>query len=490
MAGTAPVTGAASPGELPPTGAYRAESPQVPAGQLPGPPVYGGEPSVPPARETSGWSLPFGHTEHPLLRSNPAADYRKRNVAAATAPADPRYGAAPDGMASDDAAWAGDPTARAVQTQATPPSRPMAGVSNGPMVSQGGAAAAGLQSQGELPKPERNSPQELLRELLNINGDRCLATVGPEVILLSEILPEVDKLLEPYLDKVPEDVLETQRVALIQKLLAQHIDIKLLLVDIKNKVPKENLPKLREQFIEPFEEKEIPNLLSQFEVTNRGELDQAMRAQGISLVQYRQQFIDRTMAGTWARQQIKNEKEITHQAMVDYYRAHLADFEFPAKARWEQLTVEFSGSRSKEEAYRRIAMLGNMVLDGVPFAEVARQHSDGPTASDGGQRDWTTKNSLVCEALDRALFELPVGQLSPIIEDRQSFHIIRVQERQAAGRVEFLEAQTEIRKKLQTEDRSEQVRQYIDNLRKEINVWTIFDQFTEDVAQDKPRTIY
>lgn len=425
-----------------------------------------------------GWEHPFGAPEHPLLQANTAVDYRSRATQPAAESTDPRYGNSADEVS---------PPAQPSQPTPTPPPTTQAAVQTPANMAPAPAANPGDES---VSGANAKSPEELLRNLLNINGDRCLATVGPEVILLSEILPEVDKMLEPYKDKAPPDALEMQRILLIQKLLAQHIDVKLLLVDLKNKVPKDNLPKLRDQFLEPFEEKEVPALLKQYEASNRSELDQKMRAEGQSLVQYRQQFIDRTMAGTWARQQIKRDKEITHQDMVDYYRAHLSDYEFPAKARWEQLTVDFGSRRSKEEAYRRIAMLGNMVLDGMPFAEVAKQHSDGPTASEGGQRDWTTQGSLVCEALDKALFELPVGQLSPIIEDRSSFHIIRVQERQAAGRVDFLEAQADIRKKLQTADRSEQVREYIEKLRKNTEVWTIFDEFKQEVAQEPPRTIY
>ncbi len=345
----------------------------------------------------------------------------------------------------------------------------------------------GPQSAAAQGKP---TASDLMRELLDLNGDRCLATVGPEVILLSEVLPEVEKILAPYKDQAPPEVLAEQRVKVLQKILDGMIDIKLLLVDLKGKVPKENLPKLREQFVESFNEKEIPDLMKKYKAQSRAEIDRAMRAEGSSLAQHQQQFMERAMAITWARQQITDDKEVTHQQMVDYYREHAADYEFPAKAKWEQITVEFGASRSKEEAWRRLAMLGNMVLDGAPFAEVAKQHSDGATASEGGRRDWTTKGSLISEILDQALFELPVGQLSPIIQDRGSFHIIRVLERQAAGRVEFLEAQTEIRKKLQAVDRQEQIREFIGKVRKQVKVWTLFDDLEQQAQSEQAASIY
>ena len=53
--------------------------------------------------------------------------------------------------------------------------------------------------------------------------------------------------------------------------------------------------------------------------------------------------------------------------------------------------------------------------------------------------------------LDAAIFSLPVGQLSEVIETKQGFHIIRVLERQDAGKVAFLEAQVKIREKLESE---------------------------------------
>ena len=60
---------------------------------------------------------------------------------------------------------------------------------------------------------------------------------------------------------------------------------------------------------------------------------------------------------------------------------------------------------------------------------------------------------MVLKEIDTALFSLPVGQLSDIIKTKDGFHIIRVIERQDASKVDFVEAQVEIRKKLESEKR-------------------------------------
>ena len=107
---------------------------------------------------------------------------------------------------------------------------------------------------------------------------------------------------------------------------------------------------------------------------------------------------------------------------------------------------------------------------------MAKAGSDGVTAADGGRRDWTSKGSLVCEEIDRALFTLPVGQLSPtIIEGPTGFHIIRVTQREDVTVTQFLDAQAEIRKKIVRQRSEKQFDEYMAKLKARTPVWTIFD---------------
>ena len=107
--------------------------------------------------------------------------------------------------------------------------------------------------------------------------------------------------------------------------------------------------------------------------------------------------------------------------MVAYYRQHLDEFTTPDRVKWEELMVRLEKYPSSEAAYAALARMGNQVLAGANFADVAKAASDGPTAPNGGAWDWTTKGALVCKEIDSALFDprLPVGQLSPIIKEAE-----------------------------------------------------------------------
>ncbi len=137
--------------------------------------------------------------------------------------------------------------------------------------------------------------------------------------------------------------------------------------------------------------------------------------------------------------------------------------------------VRYAKYPTRAAAYQAIARMGNQVFAGAPFADVAKAGSDGAEANQGGQVDWTNQGALTCRALDTALFNLPVGQLSPIIEGANGFHIIRVTRREGDIVKPFLEAQVEIKKKIVDERSEKQGEDYMAKLLARTPVWTIFD---------------
>ena len=116
------------------------------------------------------------------------------------------------------------------------------------------------------------------------------------------------------------------------------------------------------------------------------------------------------------------------------------------------------------------------IQEGTPFGDLATAHSQDISASDGGMHNWTSKDSLLSEVLDEAIFTLPVGQLSQILEDKRGFHIVRVVERNDLMVTPFTETQPEIRKRIREERVNDKRQEYKNDLRKKIPVWNIFEE--------------
>ncbi|MEX2140076.1 MAG: peptidylprolyl isomerase [Pirellulales bacterium] len=312
---------------------------------------------------------------------------------------------------------------------------------------------------------------------------QILARIGTETILASDVVPLAEQALQERLQEVPQE----QRGSITREqydklkwqftkvLLEQLVEVKIRYADAVANIPKENLPQVKSSISESFDKTALKKLMEKYQATTRSELEEKMAAQGQSLDRQRQMFLERSLAGGWESQHVKENREIPVSEILGYYQQHIADFEYPSKARWEELMVSFDRFNSKDEAHRAIVEMGNAVFRGAEFAEIGKARSHGPTRFQGGVYDWTTKGSLVSKLLDEAIFGLPVGGMSQILEDEQGLHIVRVIERVDAGRKPFLEAQTEIRQKLRDDDIERQKKEFIAKMKARTPVWTIFD---------------
>ncbi|NQU25780.1 MAG: peptidyl-prolyl cis-trans isomerase [Candidatus Nealsonbacteria bacterium] len=317
-------------------------------------------------------------------------------------------------------------------------------------------------------------------------GGEIISIVGRYEILACEVSGRVNELLEKNKDRIPASQVEMQRKLLTQQLLKNLIETKLIYNDARRTIPEENFPQVEKSLAEQFDKVELKNLMERAKVETRQELEATLLAMGSSLQRERRAFAERTLTRQWFRQQIKPNEEITVDEMWAYYNEHVADFQKSGRVRWQQLTARFSKHPNKQAAYAAIGQMGNRVLARMPMDEVAKAESNGTTASNGGWRDWTAQDSLVSKVLDQALFELPAGQLSPILEDATGYHIVRVIEREDASQTPFPDAQADIRPKITQRRIQEQMQAYLAKLRKNTPVWTIFDKPDDQRISNRP----
>ncbi len=338
-------------------------------------------------------------------------------------------------------------------------------------------------------------------------GAHVVARVGKEVITVSDVLAQIPTIVDRNRGTMSDEVLESQKEALIRdmtraieeafarqngpeeqlviqseqlraqmlaQMLKNQIQTLLVFLDAQRNLPEEGLPEVRRQIDDGFEKQVVPDLMKRAGAGSRRELEEFLRSRGTSLEREKRTFFQQTLAHQWVRQYVNPKEEITHEQMLAYYRSHLAEFDQPAQTVWEQLCVQFVDQPSHEEAHTAIANMGNRVVAGEPFADVAKDASQGPTAAEGGRRVWPDQRHL-SEELERAIHGLPVGELSPILRDWRGLHVIRVVERTPAGRIPFEKAQEEIREKIREERVQKQIDQYIGELKRRTSVWTVLD---------------
>jgi hypothetical protein len=320
-----------------------------------------------------------------------------------------------------------------------------------------------------------------------IAGSEIIGRVEDQVILASDVMWQVQRMIamseKQKNTKVPDDQRAQVERILLERMVLQLIDTKLLFADFRRTLPPENLKHVEKTLAEPFEASEIPKLLDTYGVKDRVELNAALVKNGSSLKDVQRQYTEKMVAGEWLRQRMPKLKVVTHEEMLAYYQDHLKEYEYPGSIKWEELMVRFdrcNGDRAA--AWQALAQMGNEVwavvainpgLRGPVFANVAKAKSHGFTAAEGGVQE-STPGSLLCEELNQALTTLELGRMSNCIESPQGFHLVRVLERKEPGRTPFTEAQAKIRELLEAEQKEALVTEELKKLRKTARVWTIF----------------
>ncbi|MBL7198859.1 MAG: peptidylprolyl isomerase [Anaerolineae bacterium] len=134
-----------------------------------------------------------------------------------------------------------------------------------------------------------------------------------------------------------------------------------------------------------------------------------------------EQFNAWLKANNWTRQEYTARQ---HSMMLSSLMFERVTGSVPTKA--EQVHARHILVESEAEARSLLAQLQG----GADFATVARQSSlDPSTKESGGDLGFFPRGTLVVTAVEDAAFELPVGQISDVIQSAMGYHIVQVIER-------------------------------------------------------------
>ncbi len=281
------------------------------------------------------------------------------------------------------------------------------------------------------------------------------ATVNGVPILEQEVnnasftmLQEIRGLPEPEQSRRAEEIKK--------KVLDLLIERELVIQDVKTRFNKGGgakfLDKLKEAAAKEFDRQVLGNAKKRLHVKSEEELANLLRSQGASLDGLRRTFERQFISQQYMQFLVQPQMErVGHEEIREYYDGHPEEFQTTDSVQWQDVFIAVAAFRGDREQSRQFAEgLRARVLKGEDIAALARQYDSGTSHYQNGEGFGSRRGEIRPREVEPYLFDLKAGDVGPVVELQNGFHVIRVAKRDYAGRMPFNEeTQEKIRKKLQ-----------------------------------------
>jgi len=185
------------------------------------------------------------------------------------------------------------------------------------------------------------------------------------------------------------------------------------------------------------------------------------------------QYIERNITiQKLLEQEVGSSITIDDSEMKSFYEQNPSYFEIPEQIEARHILVStegLQGDAAKEEALSRAESIRQELLGGANFADLAREKSEGPSASNGGSLGRFSKGQMV-PSFEEVAFSLEIGEISQVVETQFGYHIIEVTDKIEAGTLSYEEAKPNIEEYLTNVKQQQQYTEFIENLREQAEV--------------------
>ena len=169
--------------------------------------------------------------------------------------------------------------------------------------------------------------------------------------------------------------------------------------------------------------------------------------------------IDQVLAMAYTSM-IRKDVAVTEAEIKGFYDANGAEFKQAEQVRARHILL-----KTEEEAKQVLAELEG----GRDFAELAKEKSTGPSGPRGGDLGWFGPGMMV-PAFEKAAYALKAGEVSQPVKTKFGFHVIKLEERKAAGTKELDEVKGDIKERLEKEKMARKIQEAVARLKKEYAV--------------------
>ncbi len=318
------------------------------------------------------------------------------------------------------------------------------------------------QESGEQAGQEQGTQQQGVQQQAKVpRAEGPIAHIDGEPVSAEAFNSEMEKIAQS--GQFPVQMLGQVKGQIIQKVVDRELIDRAIQdadIEVTDEQLDERLDEIKAEFAEANAQVE----------GQMGTIDDVVAKMGISKEEFRE-----TVRESLAIEQLLVERGMEYpsdEELAEFYDENQQAFERPAQihARHILIRAEEGDEAASEEAKKRAQELREKATaEGADFAEIAKEHSEGPSAKVGGDLGWFEGGRMAPDFEDAA-FGLEKGEVSEPVRTQFGWHIIQKVDEREAGLVPFEEVKPQLQNKMRSERVQEALESLVDELRQETEV--------------------
>ena len=196
-----------------------------------------------------------------------------------------------------------------------------------------------------------------------------------------------------------------------------------------------------------------------------------------------ERYRDRLITEELYKRVAQERANVTDAEIQKYYDEHRDQFSQKERIRASQVLILVPPNATPEkdaEAKAKAQEALRRAKAGEDFTELAKQYSEGPTASRGGDLGYFSRGRMVPEFEDVAFSLTNVGDISDVVKTKFGYHIVQLNDRQPEKVLGLDEVKDRIVRQLEAKNRRD-IRQGLgQDLRRQAKI-----QISEEYLQDE-----
>ncbi|MFH1563411.1 MAG: peptidylprolyl isomerase [Nitrospirota bacterium] len=169
---------------------------------------------------------------------------------------------------------------------------------------------------------------------------------------------------------------------------------------------------------------------------------------------------------------------ITETEIEDYYTKHIKEYQDPEQVRARHILIKSENNEKEAKAKEARLAIENILKEvkaGGNFEELAKEHSDCPSKTQGGDLGFFERGKMV-KAFEDTAFSLKPGEISGIVETQFGFHVIKLEEKKEVRTIPLDEVKEGIKNTIQSQKAKEEAEKIAKSKTDEI-----YSKITQDI---------